>query len=290
MRWDKSQKVACSLLPPLFLVSLYLSSQSLSRKGGPLVGWSCSRVWCIFQVSSPRFGVGDEEIFLLHFFPLYLKYPWKFVLVLLTPLVAPFEAFLKKRRFDDDRTFLWDDLCCVVCVFRISVADAIIIFEPRSSFFLICDSSFCLFLLLLFACLGSCVVNTEGEGEATLVGLTFPLSPPLSSLCRGRGGIGKQGRGITRQRKMIGVSKERGKRTISYTRAGFQNKCFSRNGFFHSHLLSLSLSVWHLGAKRASSSFSFQGKRVCKLFLTPIITFPPPLPPFPHLFPSHPFH
>ncbi len=40
----------------------YLSSQSLSRKNGPLVGWSCSRVWCIFQVSSPRFGVGDEEI------------------------------------------------------------------------------------------------------------------------------------------------------------------------------------------------------------------------------------
>ncbi len=167
-----------------------------------------------------------------------------------------------------------------MCVFRISVADAIIIFEPRSSFFLICESSFCLFLLLFFACLGFCgIVNTEGGGgKATLVGLTFPLSPPLSSLCRGRGGVGKQGRGITRQRKMIGVSKEGGKRTISYTRARFRN-IFSLSMAFSIAIFSLSPSVWHLGAKRASSSFSFQGKRVCKLFLTPIITFPIPLPP-----------
>ncbi len=29
--------------------------------------------------------------------PLVSKYPWKFVLVLLTPLVAPFEAFFEKK-------------------------------------------------------------------------------------------------------------------------------------------------------------------------------------------------
>ena len=97
---EMGQKPKSGLLPPSpSLLSLSLSFvPKLEQKG-----WSTGRLELFpslvhfSSVKSTLWGRRRRN-FLLHFFPLYLKYPWKFVLVLLTPLVAPFEAFFEKKK------------------------------------------------------------------------------------------------------------------------------------------------------------------------------------------------
>ncbi len=96
---EMGQKPKSGLLPPSpSLLSLSLSFvPKLEQKG-----WSTGRLELFpslvhfSSVKSTLCG-GRRRNFSPPLPPLVSKYPWKFVLVLLTPLVAPFEAFFEKK-------------------------------------------------------------------------------------------------------------------------------------------------------------------------------------------------